>query len=643
MPRENSTQPAPKTIFCCAGTDVESIGQIQVDSESVLDRHRSAERLSPTINAQWPEVIELLRQLQAKVDLQAKQIKALEAHTGYGKSANIPCQEPDEEVETAPGEHDGDLELEGNIWDTGMLLFLPDMDTLTMTEKALGAILCLGNQAFQLLFVMAIFTSMSEFPYSDVERSGMLRERLLRNHPLDAIDNARHLTRAGLLCEGMLHNTLGSTWNSVSSYLDADPLKVGFVTVPGVPGYVICLIAMIIWTLKMLQEIRTCLNLILGIVLLDGSRKNPRSSFLHDGVIGGCVRSIDVPRKLAILLSVMLPRLVIALALLIGGQYFLSVSATVEDLVLNACALEIVKDMDELLFQSLMSKHAQAVLVKTFLRVQAKGPAGSAGRWFVPFLVPEVSKPLTEGAFWSAQLSGPWRLLLCLVLVFGGYWSFLRETVKEMEEAKRIICENDLNFAFAPHPATGLPLFTQVDDPGDRSSQGLQCYHDARYEMVKMRAGFYPELMDVLQDEELYKMVAGTHHRCKDWHPDRQGIDPARDLACLTTSSDIVFSVADMDSMQILQGSNCMDQDVAFMFLRKTCLGNTSYAKATPMINLLRTRDTCADMKDLCCSGPHCPQRIHNVKVDRPLLNKLIALCPASCGNCISGPPPVGG
>eukprot|EP00930_Biecheleria_cincta_P035515 TRINITY_DN24427_c0_g1_i1.p1 TRINITY_DN24427_c0_g1~~TRINITY_DN24427_c0_g1_i1.p1 ORF type:complete len:493 (-),score=73.15 TRINITY_DN24427_c0_g1_i1:29-1507(-) len=378
-----------------------------------------------------------------------------------------------------PGEHDWDVGLKETIWDVGVLLFVEGGEVFTTGEKVAGWFLLILNDVLQIIFINAIFGTMSGFPYDRRTQQVMLSKRLQENHDLSNIDAAGMRTRTSLLCDTNIHNKLADTYRAISTYLQMPEYGGG----NGVPGFAICLIAMLIWVLSMMREIRRCWLLCQAVLFLETVGRNVRCSIKlgDDGVAGGVVTKLTVTRKILIFCTVMTPRFLIAVFLLIGGQYFLSTSTTVTDLVLNACALEIVKDLDELLFDGIMSSHARAVMQATTLR-----PSHDNRR--CGWLLPELSELKTKRAFIASQVSIFVCLLLALFFVLGGYFWYLAETVKETERAALMTCGHDQDFAYSHHPLGGLPFFSSVS-PEKRIS-GLMCYFDAQYQMIQMRAGF---------------------------------------------------------------------------------------------------------------------------------------------------------
>eukprot|EP00930_Biecheleria_cincta_P045616 TRINITY_DN31440_c0_g1_i1.p1 TRINITY_DN31440_c0_g1~~TRINITY_DN31440_c0_g1_i1.p1 ORF type:complete len:672 (-),score=114.61 TRINITY_DN31440_c0_g1_i1:135-2096(-) len=545
----------------------------------------------------------------------------------------LPRAEDSEVVQA--GEHEWDVALEASIWDVGLLLFVEGGEVFTMCEKVVGWFLVVLNDVLQIVFINAVFGTMSRYPYDKVTQRVMLSKRLQENHDLSNIDAAGLRTRTALLCDSQIHNKLVDTYSAISTYLQMSEYGGGH----GVPGFAICLIAMLIWALSMMREIRRSWLLFQAVVSLETVGHNAKYSITlgDDGIAGGIVTKLSVMGKIITCCTVIIPRVGIAVSLLVGGQFFLSTSTTVTDLVLNACALEIVKDLDELLFEAIMSSHADAVMQGTVLR-----PNHDNRRY--GWLLPEVPELRTKKAFIASQVSIFARLFMAMVFVIAGYFLFLKETVKETEKAAEMTCGRDQDFAYSPHPFGGLPFFSEVS-PEKRTVFGLMCYYDAQSQMLQLRAGFEPdeELFPGLNNATLSELLKGTHPTCQDRSLSPPQQDPTK-LNCPQYSLTEMEDMVALGESGLLQDANrCEDQDVSFIFLRSVCLSNKTYAERTPMIQLFEDKFRCSDVQKLCChsnkiGAPKCTPSdipvVNGVKLEYNLASKVTNMCPRTCGLC---------
>jgi hypothetical protein len=442
------------------------------------------------------------------------------------------------------------------------------------------------------------------------------------NQQFGVIDDQSHQSRSRMLCEGEILTQLGSTSGEVQTYLQTSSSGIN------IPGEVISLIAMFLWVLSMLVEIRRATDMGLAVISLPLPKgEKDVLAYGDDFVEGGVIDSMSIFGKTALILTQVLPRLVIAGILTFGGQYFLASSTSVSDLVLNTCALEIVKDLDELLYAALMTKHSRKVASGTTLRPDPT-LAVLGG-----FLSTEVSSQETNAkAFVSAQINMFVRIAMSVGFVVIGYELYLKRTVDHTKIADVNICGKDLDFAYADSP-WGMPYFTTISK-NDGSTQSLQCYFDAYVDMVRIRAGFEPEHSP--ENATLREYVMGTHSNCKD--PGGVQSLPGQ-LNCPSAKYAIVSDT--MAASDFYTSGFCMDQDLSFALLRTTCLYEPKYAQATPMISLLRTRDSCTAIQQICtCNGGTCTPgnlpTIDGISLDYDLLTKLRNVCPDTCGLCES-------
>ena len=117
-------------------------------------------------------------------------------------------------------------------------------------------------------------------------------------------------------------------------------------------------------------------------------------------------------------------RLTIAAFLTYQGTQYLVYTIAIEELLLNAVALEFVISLDDLIFESLAPAHAKRVV------------AGTTG-----FKLPTRH---VHGMDWRALLS----LALIVVQVIWGYTQYLNPQLAVLEGVKDAVCAGDRDFVF---------------------------------------------------------------------------------------------------------------------------------------------------------------------------------------------------
>ena len=131
-------------------------------------------------------------------------------------------------------------------------------------------------------------------------------------------------------------------------------------------------------------------------------------------------------------------RVVIAISLLYTGVLWLLSTTSIEDIVLNAAALSFVMDLDEVLFLTLVTEPAKAMLRKMepLYRIVTP-PLRLWGR--------EVGKDFMFPCF-------AW---ICFAVLMGLIFPVISENVETMRDVQHQLCGGNLNFVVDVLPSTG--------------------------------------------------------------------------------------------------------------------------------------------------------------------------------------------
>ncbi|CAK8986817.1 Hypothetical protein SCF082_LOCUS710 [Durusdinium trenchii] len=141
-----------------------------------------------------------------------------------------------------------------------------------------------------------------------------------------------------------------------------------------------------LWTIRMLSEVTTCLQLTLDIFKVplhpghqshgleshDSEPMLKRHTVLNFNYDRNEVESLDVvhiemPARICLALCVTLPKLAIGVILLWGGCRWFAATESWEDLILNALALEFVISIDELILDAFAPLRMKQTIEKTKL------------------------------------------------------------------------------------------------------------------------------------------------------------------------------------------------------------------------------------------------------------------------------------
>lgn len=505
------------------------------------------------------------------------------------------------------------VELEGSTWGALMLATVSsgEIDNelpMSLMEKAVVFLLHVLNLTMQTVFICGIITTMSGNPYDGPAISTMTYQRLFSGHAYENIDRATLQSRVSKLCGDGWHNRLASTSADTFTYLQ---LGGG-----GVPGSVICLVALTIWILSMGQEIRRTADQCAAVLLLprpEGSKSSDRTQHgkLGNDDDGYSVLTMTIRKKIILLVVLFIPRMALGLTLLWFGLLFIADTPVVSDLILNACALEIVQQIDEQLFEAICSRRLQHAVTST--RISCTSTSTVLHRWFGP--------ETKDDKIRSRLLMCGRMLTLSSVLLLGWYLR-LNPLVASVEEAYKGVCGGTQDFAYINHPTGGLPVFAQVS--ADDASQMTMCFYAAQYELLALRAGFEPTHFPM--NHTLAQLVNGTHKRCK-----------ASQNACPNTNLR-ELGMLDALGTQYYDSPQCADQQVLFAVLRETCLSD-DFKQNNSGLNQFQNRWTCADVADLCLREDgkrRSPDEHKNGTghLGTDWVQMLEGICPKTCLRC---------
>eukprot|EP00933_Yihiella_yeosuensis_P075878 TRINITY_DN8542_c0_g1_i15.p1 TRINITY_DN8542_c0_g1~~TRINITY_DN8542_c0_g1_i15.p1 ORF type:complete len:263 (+),score=23.40 TRINITY_DN8542_c0_g1_i15:365-1153(+) len=245
------------------------------------------------------------------------------------------------------------------------------------------------------------------------------------------------------------------------------------------------------------------------------------------------------------------------------------------------------------------------------------------------------------------------RTIVTALVLSIGYMRYLKPVMDSTSSSADLVCGSDLNFAYVSHPMSTLPYFTEIRT-SDNTSFSTRCFHAAKYETLRIRAGFDPLFVDY-RNETLYELMNGTSAECFD-----PGKGKRPRVACPTGPFGKMSDMTKWNGED--SGPFCEDMDVHYMVVRQTCVDGSFEGKKFidlfPGLQLLGNKHSCADTQSLCtCSdnGGECRPRGNNytregVEWDFDMSTAVKLVCGLTCGQCSemsdqggSAPSPGGG
>mmetsp|Transcript_20145 Transcript_20145/g.65074 ORF Transcript_20145/g.65074 Transcript_20145/m.65074 type:complete len:456 (+) Transcript_20145:482-1849(+) len=414
-------------------------------------------------------------------------------------------------------------------------------------------------------------------PIDESVQKGVLTQRLMANHKWENINLQSISTKAADLCQGLVYNALGTYYGNVAAYRSPQPALGGIL----IPGKDVCAVAVFIWILSMTSEIRRICEVGLAIIRLDNAKKGQVQADVDVGEDVFMIKRKGVINKVVVCVVVLIPRMFIAIILLIYGAIYLANTLAVTDMILNACALEIVKDIDEYLFEAIMSHRVRELIEGT--RFSYRSPKKETLRGQVEEIVPIMGR------------------LIFVTVVFGIAWAGpLTNFETQVDDFNSWVCEHDLNFAWINHPVIGLPFFTSLDRnlrniSGPIDAEQLRCFYQAHSLMLETRSGFtgnpLSDATSGIENTTLASKFRGDHPDCS--KTGGGGHNPT----CPNVPVGFMINLASLAASDIYSSPDCADYDLHLQVLATTC-GPDKYGSRIFVKSDGSVRSECSDFEE---------------------------------------------
>eukprot|EP00928_Gymnodinium_smaydae_P032048 TRINITY_DN23324_c0_g2_i1.p1 TRINITY_DN23324_c0_g2~~TRINITY_DN23324_c0_g2_i1.p1 ORF type:complete len:1265 (-),score=241.32 TRINITY_DN23324_c0_g2_i1:304-4029(-) len=322
--------------------------------------------------------------------------------------------------------------MEESVWDCMTFAFSPAVGFGTSLMLLITWIL---NLYVQIVFCKVVAQYMLNDPVDGQHLDGLLRFRATIAHNVEYATKANRNSLLDQVCTGSSNLHLAS--QQMQSNGDMSEFYQGAAE--------LCILAQFAWICTILVEILATVKYARAVMSME---RGPSLSFEASGdpesSLTVRVKSISLLRVLFSLFFVFLPRFAIAVILGIIGTFYLAVTTSMSDLLLNAMALAFIIDVDSLLFLVLVPNRMKSLINKIEPAVVKNG--------FIQRKLGSTVAFLRFGLLVT--------LLLCV-------WFFHTSPFfVELKQAMDIVCSGNKHFVTAMSKSTGImhtSLSQQVD------------------------------------------------------------------------------------------------------------------------------------------------------------------------------------
>ena len=346
-----------------------------------------------------------------------------------------------------------EMELEQSVWSNGLLCgALPGEGAST---SALLMLLLVLNVAMQAIFCFIVHEALST---QVITEDTVVQYRVWRRnvaHDLKYYNAASQKSLAKRVCENdgglEMSGEQASVANDLFQYLGEEDGR-DMTSI----GTLMASLALVCWSLSVAKELQAVMlasRAVCTVPLQHATRGVLRSDGGDSG--GGTVLTFEAisPLRRAAVLLVYAARAALVLFLLIYGTFFLVYTIPLDDLLLNAVALEFVISIDEILYSTLVPTRVRRLVQGAApLRVRARCTEG---------------KGKGKGSTGGVDTSTLCTLVLTLAWVLGIYATVMSPQLDTLVRARDALCAGDQDFVFMVD-GMGVPAWTY---PGNLRSQ----------------------------------------------------------------------------------------------------------------------------------------------------------------------------
>jgi len=393
----------------------EEFNKIAENMPEVLDRAAAVERRQETLEEEYHAQCKIIADLDSRQRSMSEKKPDMTEEEAIRFTKNL--------------EKENSYVLNNSVWD--LLLFIGTSE-LRKANSIFSILLAIFNIILQLGFCMVCIVNFMQGDLNrrDVEAATYFRKTF--SHDVRFMNSAQE-SLASRLCDMQKHPDLEldmataqrTTLAAVEDYLltrESDLMGI-------FDGRAMCKLALFCWTLTILKELKEIMNFSSAAFNLPRAHGNHHT---HIRVVNHPstedimleFKNISAFRLLLVSLSIML-RTFVAGTLLFVGCNWLSTTVAVEEILLNAIALEFIMQLDELVFEAFAPGHAVALI--------------------------ESFKPL-ERPRWASivglEIRSVYFLVLAITNTLVFYFFKTDFMVQTMKDIKSALCDEPLDFMY---------------------------------------------------------------------------------------------------------------------------------------------------------------------------------------------------
>jgi hypothetical protein len=455
-----------------------------------------------------------------------------------------------------------------SLWDAVIFLWMPHVGSLV---SSLTTICILLNFILQTSFIFIVNYSMLANPLGTGDLNDLLHFRASASHSFKRADELTHESMARLICQdGGSQKAIMATGQG---QLQQSALKYSFNNA----GPVLAVLVQICWLGTVIKDLSELHDLVACLWKIRGERTQLSGERTRDDEISVKLTSISSSRFIWVMVTVVLPKLFIAVALGFVGVRYLANTEDMSDLVLNSLALAFVFELDELLFATLAPRRLRLLIgrMEPLKKQSVRMPAGM-----------ETALVLTGIA----------------IAVSATYIFLIQPFAWTLGMAHHIVCGGNQDFVYVRNRATGMIHVAASNDGtashGDWEQDELTILKEANL----MLEDWYPNENNWNDIDNLIRELSehnkSAMHEVGDVH---HSFEVMSEYA-----SKSITDISSSQTCEDLTSDDAAQSEAARVYLAaKLGLGNYSYACGDPLGDL-SFRDACS-MHDYTLLRASCP------------------------------------
>lgn len=301
-----------------------------------------------------------------------------------------------------------------SCWDAAA--FVGDTNLLLCGEALANLFLLLLNIGIQACFVIIVFLSLTSSSVDESARWGYHMWRTNTGHTVQFMDKNTEESLVSRVCRDdrslYLSDTQTQQVAAINAYLyDSEPFN----------GPMMALLAIYVWTLTCSKEFHVLKDMCMALWRVPGGE----TLIIKAGIRLKLTNMSNIRFTWIMTLAVL--RFAVAFTIMYAGVMFLAVTISLEDILLNAIALEFILNVDELLYNAMAPMKTRRLLLLLRPLALKKGRAFSG---------------VDSNLYVWFTLSGGFT---AFVLFY-----YLLPEMDNMKDAKHELCGGYLDFSYSP-------------------------------------------------------------------------------------------------------------------------------------------------------------------------------------------------